>query len=78
LICSIGVVSRENGFYTIDKLINGSFAMQQSTNAHIPNTNKMQCLFAIGCSSTVASHNLYNKRTALPSMGNKQQVVQQV
>jgi hypothetical protein len=44
-------VKGENGFYTIDKLCNGSFAMEQCSSAYIPNTNKFNCLYTTryGC-----------------------------
>jgi hypothetical protein len=49
---------RENGFYTIEKLINGSFDMQQSRSADVPNTNKIQCLFALAV-NPLLPHTIY-------------------
>jgi hypothetical protein len=37
----------ENGLYTIDNLSNGSFAIEQSSSACIPNT--IYCLYTTDC-----------------------------
>ncbi|KAI5011635.1 hypothetical protein ZWY2020_013772 [Hordeum vulgare] len=40
---------RENGFYTTETSINCSFAIEQSSSAHIPVTNEFSCSYATGC-----------------------------